>query len=99
MGKCSCRHRGDEVDVRHAVELYGDWHDGAQQLVLAPDSTFRLLGPVEAQGAWSLRDADLQLDGRVARVIEARGERRIVLEFPEDPDLWNGHLGMKRARR
>ena len=41
-------------------------------------------------------DWNLSLEGLDARVIKANGTYRIVVAFPDDPDLWDGRLGFAR---
>jgi hypothetical protein len=78
------------------AEVVGSWRDGAQALFLHPDRTFQMTGPTTRTGTWGLRDQELSLDGMKARVIKVNGAYRIVISFPEDPDLWDGRLGFAR---
>lgn len=82
--------------VVRAEELVGLWREGPQTLTLAADHTFRFEGSTTSRGQWSLDDWNLSLEGVDARVIKANSTYRIVVAFPDDPDLWDGRLGFAR---
>jgi hypothetical protein len=89
------------VEWNPAIEqssLVGTWTDGSRRLELEADGRFSLTEGQERQGSWTLDDWNLSLGGARWRVIRARGTERILRDWPEDPDLWNGDLGFRRAR-
>jgi hypothetical protein len=88
-----------QVDLNPVVrseELVGLWRQGTQTLSLSADHTFELRGPTTLRGKWELDDWNLSLDLVYARVIKANGAYRIVVSFPDDPDLWDGRFGFAR---
>jgi len=80
------------------ASLIGVWTDGPSRLELAADGSYRLTDGRVVLGAWTLSSWNLDLGGSPWRVIQARGEERLLREVPEDVDLWDGHLGFRRAR-
>jgi hypothetical protein len=88
-----------QVDLNPVVrpdELVGSWRDCGQTLALSVDHTFQFRGPKTMRGNWGLDDWNLSLDSVKARVIRANGAYRIVVSFPDNPDLWDGRLGFAR---
>lgn len=89
-----------QVDLNPVVrpdDLVGSWRDGGQTLALRADQTYQFRGPTTMRGNWGLDDWNLSLDSGVkARVIKANGAYRIIVSFPDNPDLWDGRLGFAR---
>jgi hypothetical protein len=79
------------------ASLVGIWTKGSSRLELRVDGSYRLTDGRESQGTWTLSQGNISLGGAQWRVIQARGTDRIVRDWPEDPDLWDGDLGFQRA--
>jgi len=78
--------------------VVGTWTDGSRRLKLKADGRFSLIEGQEHQGSWTLDDWNLSFGGARWRLVRARGAERILRDWAEDPDLWNGDLGFRRAR-
>jgi hypothetical protein len=92
-----------DIDLNPVVtenQVVGAWVDGRQRLDLYGDHKYRLAGPMSESGTWSFADDfDLRLGdhgARLARLITVKGVLRIVADFPNDTDAWDGHLGYVR---
>jgi hypothetical protein len=79
------------------ASLIGTWTDGPARLELREDGSYSLADGRDDRGAWTRTDWNLNLGGSRWRVIQARGEERIVPDWPDDPDRWDGDLGFRRA--
>ena len=85
------------------TDVVGRWVDRAQTLTLGADKTFTYRTPEQtSSGTWRRDDWNLYLDGEsnsgTMRFVEFRGHLRLLTRPPNDPDTWDGDLGLKRSQ-
>lgn len=83
-------------------EIAGTWSDSREKMILHPDHTFTYhSGKDRFSGTWSRQDWNLYLhlksraEHREMRVIRYFGKLRLMTHPPEDPDSWDGNVGLK----
>lgn len=86
------------ADDSHVV---GTWADDRETITLRADHTVEYRSDNEAFPArWSRNDWNLHLTAEgvdsMMRFIRFRDELRLMSNLPEDPDLWDGSLGLVR---
>lgn len=79
------------------------WMDFSETIILRADHSFEYHSDTEGfAGKWERYDWNLHLAAKginsTMRFIEYSGELRLLSHPPEDPDLWSGDLGLKRAQ-
>ena len=83
-------------------EIIGQWAEGKETLSLAEDHTFNYWTPNRAiKGQWSRDDWNLHMEGEggrfTMRIVRFRDKCRIMTHPPDEPDSWNGDLGLEKA--
>jgi hypothetical protein len=84
--------------------IIGDWTGRQGTLRLASDNTFSYHTPSQtAIGTWTRDDWNLYLRGSsysgTMRFVQFRGSYRLMTHPPDDPDAWNGDLGLQLAKQ
>lgn len=84
------------------AEVVGTWVGKDETLTLASDKTFsRRTGSGTSAGTWSRYHWNLTLSSKESSdkmlFIQFRGRNRLMTHPPEDPDMWDGDLGLKRV--
>ena len=87
--------------IRSDGEIIGSWTDKRQTIILAADKTFtRRTESQTINGTWKRDDWNLYLQSAdhsdTMRFIKFRGGYRLMTRPPEDPDIWDGDLGLSR---
>ncbi len=81
--------------------VVGTWTDDRKTITLRGDHTFDYGSDTERfSGRWSRDDWNLRLTEEgvdsMMRFISFRDELRLMPNPPDDPDMWNGDLGLVR---
>ena len=84
-------------------QIVGTWTDQGQTITLASDHTFTYQTASQtARGTWTRDDWNLYLRGAsysgTMRFIQFHGIYRLMTHPPDDPDAWDGDLGLRLAR-
>ncbi|MDB6007703.1 MAG: hypothetical protein JWR15_4690 [Prosthecobacter sp.] len=79
------------------------WMDFSESITLHADHHFEYHSDAEGfSGRWERNDWNLHLTAEgidwMMRFIEYSGELRLLSRPPDDPDLWNGNLGLERVQ-
>ena len=86
------------------TEVLGTWADRAQIVTLQSDKTFTFRTSAQTTtGTWTRDDWNLYLHGDsysgTMRFVQFRGHYRLMTKPPEDPDMWDGDLGLQRTQK
>ena len=79
------------------------WKDLAETITLRADHTYEYHSDEERfSGKWDRNDWNLHITAEggidlMMRFIEYSGELRLLHHPPDDPDTWDGDLGLKRV--
>jgi hypothetical protein len=84
-------------------EIVGTYADRRETITLAPDKSFTYCaGSQISTGTWGRDDWNLYLTNSnhssTLRFIQFRGRYRLLTHPPEDPDQWNGDLGLQKIQ-
>ena len=85
------------------AEIVGTWSDRAQKITLTSDKTFTYRTSSQLiNGTWTRYDWNLYLRGdnysATMRFVQYRGGYRLMTHPPEDPDMWDGDVGLPKTR-
>jgi hypothetical protein len=79
-------------------QVVGTWTGRGQGITLSPDHTFiRQIDSQTGRGTWRRDDWNLYLEGASLpmRFVQFRGQYRLLINPPGDPDNWDGDLGLR----
>lgn len=81
--------------------VIGYWADKNRALLIKADQTFKYTEGLRTfQGTWNRDDFNLYLrspsENKTMRIIRNGTLLRIMTAPPEDPDSWNGDLGLRQ---
>lgn len=84
-------------------EVVGTWTDHGQTITLASDHAFTYQTAAQTtHGTWTRDDWNLYLHGdsfsSTMRFVQFHGQYRLMTHPPDDPDAWNGDLGLRLAQ-
>jgi len=84
-------------------QIVGAWIDHGQTMTLASDHTFTYQTASQtAHGTWTRDDWNLYLRGDsysgTMRFVQFHGIDRLMTHPPDDPDTWDGDLGLRLAQ-
>jgi hypothetical protein len=87
--------------IRDETLVVGTWVDERETVTLHADHQVDYHSTNEKfSGKWSLDDWNLRLvaDGvdSMMRFIEYDGQLHLMTNQPDDPDMWDGDLGLER---
>ena len=90
-------------EIRSDSEVLGTWADNGETITLGLDNTFTYRSPSQTTtGRWARQDWNLYLHGddysTTMRFVQFSGHYRLMTHPPEDPDLWDGNLGLRQRR-
>lgn len=82
--------------------VWGTWADERETITLHPNHRVDYHSWNEGfSGTWSLDSWNLRLQAEgvdsLMRFVNYHGELRLMTNPPDDPDEWNGVVGLKRA--
>lgn len=91
-------------EIASDTEVVGRWQDRDETVTLAPDHTFTYETKDQiVHGTWSRYDWNLRMAGNNGplemRFVQYNGKTHLMTRPPEDPDVWDGDLGLKLANR
>ncbi len=95
--------RKDSEVVGTWVRERGFWMDFFESVTLRADHSCEYHSDTERfTGKWERHDWNLQITAEgvdsTMRFIAYSGELRLLSQPPDDPDTWNGDLGLERVR-
>ena len=87
--------------IKDDSRVLGTWADDRETITLRADHTVDYRSDTEGfSGRWSRDDWNLHLTAEgvesIMRFISFRDELRLMSNPPDDPDIWNGNLGLAR---
>ena len=87
--------------IQSESQVLGTWADERETIILHAHHRLDYHFWNEGfSGAWSLNDWNLRLkaDGVDCemRFVRYGGELRLMTDPPEDPDMWNGRIGLRQ---
>ena len=81
-------------------QIVGTWTDDGRTITLGSDHAYTYkAGAQTTRGTWTRDDWNLYLhgdaDSGTMRFIQFHGSYRLMTHPPEDPDAWDGDLGLR----